>query len=746
MDFSMLSLNDLKLNLGLPRLFGEWKKMFSLQNLAADSFAGITVAFVAIPLSLAIALASGASPATGLVTAIIAGIVCAFFGGTPLAVSGPAAAMSVLILEIVQKFGLSSLILIGCLAGAMQLLSGMLGLGRLSRLVPLPVVAGFTAGIGVIIIVGQLPRALGVPPQPEVSLLYIFSHIKLYLHEINGACLLLVGMTFLVARVVNKVSPKLPAILFAVCIASFISYIFNLSVPLIGAIPSALPSPRLPELTHINPLELLFNAFIVYVLASLETLLSSSAVDKLAKGPKHDPDQELIGQGLGNIAVSIFGGMPITGVIARSAINVRAGAKTRRASIIHSLLILASITLIAPVISQIPIAVLSGVLFYVAISMVNVKEFMNLWKTARSDALIYIVTFCTIIFVDLLAGIQTGVIAAYIIVLYRATKTHLHISSATDEGITRVNLVGALNFLSTGKLNRLQNQLIQAKQTIVMDLTNIRNVDVSGAQTIVDFYHQCSQHGIYFYIKGLPRRFELIFRACDGSELLDEHYLISDHQLRKHEAHAVKKSSYGRLVHGIYQFYIERKHNDKRLFEFMSQGQDPHTLFITCSDSRVVPSMITSADPGELFIVRNIGNYVPPYHEDSQSSESAALQFALSSFDITDIVVCGHANCGAINACKNIEMIQSQPLKNWITKINSQLDQNVHELNDQVRFNILNQLKNLLTYPIVQEKLANKTLSIHGWFYNFNESLVYEWKHNENSFRSILPKAEAHAV
>src|SRR3990167_8864694 len=193
----MKYLRILSQRLGIPYLLPEWKNLLSTHYFLADLSAGITVAFVAIPLSLAIALASGVSPGTGLITAIIAGIVCALFGGTSLAVSGPAAAMSVLIADIVEKFGVSTLAVVCLIAGLMQFISGVLGLGKLARYVPLPVIAGFTAGIGVIILIGQLPRAFGLMPPAESHVFDVFMHIKEYFHEINVACLLLVVVTIL---------------------------------------------------------------------------------------------------------------------------------------------------------------------------------------------------------------------------------------------------------------------------------------------------------------------------------------------------------------------------------------------------------------------------------------------------------------------------------------------------------------------------------------------------------------------
>jgi carbonic anhydrase len=742
----MLNFSELNLNLGISRLLPAWRKFFSKEFLLEDVSAGITVAFIAIPLSLAIALASGVSPGVGLVTAIVAGIVCALFGGTPLSVSGPAAAMSIVIADIVQKFGLESLVLICALAGVMQLLSGMFNLGRFARYVPLPVIAGFTAGIGAIILIGQLPRAFGLMPPAESDIFSVFTHLRQYLHEIDGACVLLVVLTLGFIIGLPKLFPRIPSILPAVVIVSLLAYIFDLSdVPLIGAIPASLPRPHFPQIPNISMQDLVFNTFVIYLLASLETLLSSSAIDKLSKGEKHDSNQELIGQGLGNIAVSLFGGIPVTSVIARSATNVRAGAKTRRASIIHSFILLLTIFIAAPLISHIPIAVLAGVLFFVAFSMVNYREFFGLWKTARPDALIYAITFGTIVFVDLLAGVQAGIMAACVLVLMRATKTHFHVSVNSEDDMVRLSLVGALTFLSTPKISDLQKQLAttRANQIVLMDLSNIRNLDMSGADAIVQLFQDCQSKHINFYIKGLPRRFESLFDLCGGSTLLKEWYVVSEHELRNKAGNNAPKSAYGRLVHGFQRFYVQRQHDDKRLFESISYKQDPHTLFIACSDSRIIPSMITSADPGELFIVRNIGNFIPPYSENLICSEAAAIEFALNSFDITDIVVCGHANCGAMSACKAFDGTDSLPqVRAWINKIRSQLVINNHShLNELAQKNVLNQVSNLRLYPIVLEKIRNNNLRMHAWFYDFEKSLVYEWSPDEMKFTPIVQEA-----
>ena len=732
-------LKNPNLLLGIPLLIPEWKKMFTTRDLSSDVFAGITVAFVAIPLSLAIALASGVAPAVGLVTAIIAGIVCAFFGGTPLAVSGPAAAMSVLLADTVEKFGVESLVFMCLMAGLMQLVSGMAGLGKLARYVPLPVIAGFTAGIGVIILIGQLPRAFGLEPPATSHIIDVFNHLRQYFHEINGDCLLLVVVTIIVIRGLPKLLPRVQPVLPAVIVAIAMAYFFNLDVPMIGAIPRSLPAPHVPAVPSISLSELWLGAFTIYILASLETLLSSSAIDKLTNGKKHNSDQELIGQGLGNIAVSLFGGIPITGVIARSATNVKAGAKTRRSSIIHSVGVLLAVFAFAPIIGMVPIAALAGVLFSVAFSMINYKEFRELWITARSEALIYAVTFFTIISVDLIAGVQAGIIVSALIVLFKATQARLHVSKSSHDDMIRLSLTGALTFLSSSKISNLEKELHSAHsgQTVLLDLSSLDNLDTSGASVIIDLANHCREKNIKFYITGLARRFEALFKVAGDEAFIDDHYLISEHELRKKESLA-GQSSYGQLVHGFYRFHEERKQNDRRLFDYILKKQNPHTLFITCSDSRIVPSAMTSSNPGDLFIMRNVGNYIPPYDsaETACHSEFAGFEFSLSTLNITDIVICGHANCGAIKACKNYQP-DELPLKlsQWIGMIRSQLKfDGSHKLN---------QIENLQTYPIVQQKLAAGTLKIHGWFFHFDQSMVYEWNSKEKKFKPLVREESA---
>lgn len=732
----------LRIDLGIKNLLPMWKNLFCLEYLKNDLSAGITVGLVAIPLSLAIALASGVSPGAGLVSAIIAGIICALFGGSRLSVSGPAAAMSVLIADIVEKTGVKGLLFVGLLAGLMQLVSGIMGFGKLARYVPIPVIAGFTAGIGVIILIGQLPHALGLGRPIDPQTISVIVHIKSYFYAISWATLGLTVFTILIIRLLPKLFPKIPSVLIAVVATSLIVGILNLNVPLVGNIPRTLPMPQLPEYPNLHFFEIVFTAFTVFLLASLETLLSTTAIDKITHTKKHDQNQDLIGQGLGNMVVPFFGGIPVTGVIVRSVTNVRAGAKTRRASIIHSLLIIITVFALAPLISRIPIAALAGVLFSVAFTLMNYKELQNFFKSDLTEGLIYVITFLTIISVNLIAGIQAGMIAAAFIILFKAAKMRLHFTSSSEDGITRLSIFGSLTFLSTNELVALENRLenISNDQIVIMDLTKVNNMDSSGAKVITDSHEYFTSRDIKFYIKGLSRRFENLIILNGGQDILEKHHLISENQLKRQDIPNKVTSSHERLIHGIRLFYNETEMSDQRLYEYIAMSQDPHTLFVTCSDSRVVPNLLTSTEPGELFIVKNIGNYIPPYRSLEICSEAAAFEFALTELNISDVVICGHANCGAIHACKKTEINPHLPnLTSWIRMLKSQLKDHQNLSIDEIaKLNIINQLANIREYPIVKARLASgKPLNIHGWFYNLEENLVYEWDSMATYFKPI---------
>lgn len=726
---------------GLKKLLPEWKLLFNKAFFWEDFFAGITVATIAIPLSLAIALASGVEPAIGLTTAIVGGLIAALMGGTKLAVTGPAAAISVLIAAAVQKHGISGLIVVTMGCGLLQLFSGLFGLGKLGRFVPVPVVTGFTAGIGAIIIIGQLPRALGLPSPDQSHILDVLLHLSALIREAHPISIFLSVLTILLSFGVSKFFPKWPGALIAVAIPTALTLQYNFGVQTIGSIPESLPLPALPAMPTGPYLDLIVTTLIIFAIASLETLLSSSAVDKMMKGQsQHDPDQEMIGQGLSNIAVSLFGGIPVTGVIARSGLNVQSGAKTRRSAMIQAFALLGAVFVFAPLMEKVPIAALAGILITVALRMLHPKEFRSLLKTSRSDAFVYAITFVTIIFVDLLAGIQAGVSVALLILVIRLSQNYHLINFSTGAGPIRLFFGGPITFLSSVRINHLKTYLEKESNQgrgIIIEMSEVSHMDATGSELFIDFVHGLLGKGRKVALRGMTRQPLQLLKASDHTGKISESMVHTESQAY-HKMGAAAEHTKERLSHGVRLFKSRLKHNQyENLFSHLSSGQQPHTLFITCCDSRIVPNLITSTEPGELFIARNIGNMVAPYNTDERPSEGAAIEYSLGVLGVKDIVICGHSSCGAIQAILENRIPDHLPsVAQWLAKPIEAItaEKAVYTADQLAKENVLQQLENLKTYPIVQEKIESRSLRIHGWFYNIGLGELSEWSETQKKF------------
>lgn len=724
---------DLRWDLGIRRLLPEWRNMFSGTSLKDDLVAGITVACVAVPLSLAIALASGVSPAVGLVTAIVAGVVCALFGGSRLAVSGPAAAMAVLIAALVEDYGLGALLVVGLGCGVLQIVTGVFGLGRFIRLVPLPVVEGFTAGIGAIILIGQLPRALGLSPPDESHVIHVVTHIAELLHETRPSAVLLTLGALVVIYGLPKLTRRVPPHLAAVVVTTAVIAILGIDAETIGEIPRSLPRPKVPELPHGVALTTLAGStLIVYAIASLETLLSSAAVDKLAPGPRSDPDQDLIGQGLGNTLSALFGGIPVTGVIARSATNVQAGAKTRRAAIIHAAALVLVVLVAASMIGRIPIAALAAVLFSVAFRMLDPRAFLRLWRHSRGEGMIFAVTFLVIVFVGLLQGVQWGVVAALVIAAIQLGRSRLNVRAARAGEHYVIELAGPLTFLSSLDMERLRRglDLLEAGRGVVVDLRDVIIMDASGAEMLAGIVGHARSRGLRPVLLGLSgeQRAKLVASTHDA--------MASAFAGSQREAMALlgeHTSADQKLAAGVERYRRVTLPSYSHLFVELAEGQTPHTLFITCSDSRVVPTLVTGTDPGELFIVRNLGGLVPREGAGYGSAVGAAVDYAISILGVRKIVVCAHSGCGAIKAMLTTAE-QPQPLPSleaWLAAndVRRLLDSLPRSLTtDEVaRLVARAQIERLETYPLVAEAMTAGRLSLAAWFFDVRAGELEEW-------------------
>ena len=503
-----------------------------------DVVAGITVGVVALPLALAFGITTGLGAAAGLMTAIVAGLVAAVFGGSNVQVSGPTGAMTVVLVPIVAQFGVNAVFVVGLMAGVLIIAASFARLGRYLAYVPWPVIEGFTVGIAVIIFLQQVPNALGVA-KPEGENTAVVAG-KALIDAFGAGNLAALGLVLLVAAIM-VVAPRLhrsvPASLIAVVVATLVAQIAGLDVDTIGELPSSLPLPSLPSFSAGQLSQLFSGAFAIALLGALESLLSAKVADGMADTGRHDPDRELFGQGLANLASPLFGGMPATGAIARTAVNVRAGARTRLAAIVHSVVLILVVYFAGSVVAEIPLAALAGVLMVTAVRMVELHNVRSVFRSTRSDAVVLVLTATATIVFDLIVAVEIGIAAAALLALRsmarRATATaepveldlgifsrpsnlatpgRTEAADAVDsreearllsEHIVTYRLDGPLFF---GAAQRFLTELtaVADVKVVILRLPQLQVLDATGAHALGEIVAELESRGITVLLKG-PR-------------------------------------------------------------------------------------------------------------------------------------------------------------------------------------------------------------------------------------------------
>src|SRR6201996_8469483 len=412
-----------------PKLVTQFREnLYRLADLRADLMAGITVAIVALPLSMAIAIASGVTPDRGLYTAIVGGFLVSAFGGSRFQIGGPAGAFIVLVAATVNQHGFDGLVLATLMSGLIMLAVGLLRLGTFVKYIPYPVTVGFTAGIAVIIFSGELSDLFGLtlggkepgPLVPKLMALYDAAP------TVNGAAVALAALALGIIVAVRHWRPHWPGYLIAVGAATLAAWALHPHVETIGSrfggIPNALPLPHLPSLSLQKIGEMLPAALSFTLLGSIESLLSAVVADSMT-GRRHRSNAELVAQGVANIASALFGGICVTGTIARTATNVRAGARGPVAGMAHALFLVLFILIAAPLAAYIPLAALAAVLCAVAWNMAEKHQFATLLRASRGDAVILLVTFLLVVFRDLTEGILAGFGLGTLLFMHRMTQT-----------------------------------------------------------------------------------------------------------------------------------------------------------------------------------------------------------------------------------------------------------------------------------------------------------------------------------
>lgn len=476
----------------------------------SDLVAGITVGIVALPLALAFGVSSGAGAASGLITAIIAGVIAAIFGGSHVQVSGPTGAMVVVLAPILAVHGAGALAAVCLMAGLIVLVAGALRLGRTVGYIPWPVIEGFTLGIGVIIFLQQIPTATGTPVGESTNaLIAALQSLSAVSWPKLGWSLLLVGLVVVIMLVCLKLRPRFPGSLLGIVVASAVASVFALPVDTIGELPSGLPAPSLPMLDPATVLSLVGPAAAVAALAAIESLLSIRVASTLADTGPYDPDRELVGQGLASLAAGLFGGMPATGAIARTAVNVRAGARTRLASVVHALLLLLIVLVGSAVVAHIPLAALAGVLMVTACRMITPSTVRRVLRSTRADAIVFCLTAVVTISVDLIYAVLLGLLGAGFFALRQlARMSGVHRDALPgpvqpgDERIALFRLEGALFFGAAERMLERVSEL-EGVEVVIIRMSQLQLMDATGAEVISEVITGLERRGITVLVKGI---------------------------------------------------------------------------------------------------------------------------------------------------------------------------------------------------------------------------------------------------
>ncbi|MGW7128284.1 SulP family inorganic anion transporter [Streptomyces bobili] len=822
----------------------------------ADVSASIAVFLIALPLSLGIALATGAPLQAGLVAAAVGGLVAGRLGGSPLQVSGPAAGLTVVTADLIHRYGWRTTCAITVLAGLVQLGLGCLRVARSALAVSPAIVHGMLAGIGVTIAVAQMHIVLGGSPQSAV--LDNLRSLPAQLADLHPAAVAVSALTLILLLLwprlpgrTGRLLRKVPAALVAVTGATATAVFAGLTQPRVE-LPSW-SSHALAGLPEGPVLGLVAAVLTVTLVCSVQSLLGAVAVDKLiaarpgltAQVNRSDLDRELLGQGATNVVSGALGGLPVAGVAVRSAANVQAGAVSRNSTMLHGVLVVVAALLMVPVLELIPLASLAALVMAVGIQMVSLHHIRTV--TRHREVPVYAITTLGVVFLGVLEGVTLGIAVAVAVSMHRLARTR--ITHDEKEGVHHVHVRGQLTFLAVPRLSRALHHVPHGSCVVVeldgsfmdhaayetlqdwqrthtaqggsVELTGRRaatETDTgigsgSGSEGVVPSStvqpvngtadsplagcrcrpwtpwrnHQCdapppeAPHGgpaaehraeppndpsdaepdgrtsavlpqvAESAVASGPARSAAASapEPTEPSERVRQTDATGPGERTESIGAASAAAATGsgpsgrQLVRGISAFQRNTAPLVRgELARLAREGQQPSQLFLTCADSRLVTSMITSSGPGDLFVVRNVGNLVPPPGEESgDDSVAAAIEYAVDVLKVRSITVCGHSGCGAMQALFDAEPGGVQtPLKRWLRHGLPSLERMADPGRPWARLagraaadsveqlcltNVVEQLDHLRAYASVSRALRAGELELHGMFFHVGEAQAY---------------------
>lgn len=516
----------------------------------ADLLAGLTVAIVALPLAMAIAIASGTTPDKGLITAIVAGFLISALGGSRFQIGGPTGAFIVVVYGVIAAHGFDGLVIATLMAGIILIVAGVAKLGTWIKYIPEPVVTGFTAGIAVIIFSSQIRDFLGLamaaPPADFIAKMDAFWAAR---ETLSAPTLLVAFGALAVILGLRKFAPRWPGFLIAVAAAAAVTALFQLPLETVGSrfggVSATLPAPHVPEITWARVRDLFQPALTIAFLAGVESLLSAMVADGMT-GRRHRSNCELVAQGIANIASAVFGGISATGAIARTATNIRAGARTPIAGMAHAAFLLAFMLALGPLLSFLPLASLAAVLVIVAWNMSEQERFRHLLRGPAGDRVVLIATFLLTVLVDLTVAIEVGVVLAAIIFMHRmaeataiekgaplierdqddfagAERPRYDARAELPDGVERFVLRGPLFFGAASRIGMAFEAAFPPPKVFIVDLSDVPMADATGAAALARFIDQCAAHKTMVILAGLVPRVRTTFAAL---HLLDKANLM----------------------------------------------------------------------------------------------------------------------------------------------------------------------------------------------------------------------------
>ncbi len=534
-----------------PRLLQDMRG-YSRERLFKDVGAGATVGIVALPLAMAFAIASGLKPEAGLWTAIIAGFIISALGGTSVQIGGPAGAFIVIVYGIVERYGLANLLISTASAGVLLFLLGLFRLGTLVRFVPVSVVIGFTNGIAVLIALSQVRDLLGlnIAKMPADFFAQIGA-LASHMHGINfyalGLGLLCIVGLFVWPRLwavdsqfrrqleqvhtvsALKATSRLPAPVVALLTLSLLAWFLQMPVETIGTrfggIPQNLPAFALPDFSWETAKLLVTPTLTIAALGAIESLLCARVADQLSDTPKHDPNQELMAQGVANLVVPFFGGMPATGTIARTVTNIRAGASSPIAGIVHALALALVVLLAAPLAQHIPLAVLAGVLIFVAWNMGEWREFARLKHFSNHYRLMMVSTFLVTIVFDLTVAVELGLVLAVVLFVRRQSEIFRADPVEESAGQLTYTLYGSLFFGAVAKIDPIVARVEQSPQPlhVLLEATRLISLDTTGLDALESLHKAIAKRGGRLEFSGLNDQPRSLMERSGFAARLREH-------------------------------------------------------------------------------------------------------------------------------------------------------------------------------------------------------------------------------